>query len=635
MANWSCQDALKMYNVPYWGAGFFNIDALGRVVVTPDKTRLDCKIALVDIIEQLRKQGYATPVLLRFPDIIKTRINALFGAFEQAIQSYGYKGRYQCVYPIKVNQQNQVIESVTRAFADKPALGLEAGSKPELLAELSHHHDLGSVIGCNGYKDREYVRHALLGSLLGHHVYIVVEKPSELELILDEAARLNITPRIGVRARLASQGSGKWQASGGEKSKFGLNAAQILRLVERLREADKLDCLQLVHFHLGSQIANIRDIQGGIRECGRFYAELRHLGANIEVVDVGGGLGVGYKGSRSQSHCSANYNLREYANNVVWGIGDVCEEFDLPHPMIISESGRAITAHHAVLISNIVGMESQLPTSLPDAPDAEAPMLLQNMWDSWKELHEKEDPGLLEIFHDSVSDLADVHTQYTLGMLSLHQRAWAEDLHLNLCLKLKVMLDPVNRMHRNLQDELNEKLADKCFVNFSLFQSLPDAWGIDQIFPIMPLSGLDQQPTRRGVIMDITCDSDGMIKEYVDGVGIENSLPMPEMRNDETNYMGFFLVGAYQEILGDLHNLFGDTHSAEVCLNDNGEPVITNIIKGDNVDNLLRYVNIDTSVIRRDYQKLVAHPSLSEETRKALLEELEAGLQGYAYLEDE
>ncbi|WP_320151804.1 biosynthetic arginine decarboxylase [uncultured Tolumonas sp.] len=635
MANWSTTDALKMYNVPYWGAGFFHIDEQGRVMVTPDKTRLDCKIALVDIIEQLREQGYATPVLLRFPDIIKTRINALFGAFEQAIQSYGYKGRYQCVYPIKVNQQNQVIESVTRAFADKPALGLEAGSKPELLAVLSHHHDQGSVIVCNGYKDREYVRHALLGSLLGHHVYIVVEKPSELELILDEAARLNITPRIGVRARLAAQGSGKWQSSGGAKSKFGLNAAQILRLVERLREANKLDCLQLVHFHLGSQIANIRDIQGGIRECGRFYAELRQLGASIEVVDVGGGLGVDYEGSRSQSHCSANYNLREYANNVVWGIGDVCEEFGLPHPMIISESGRAITAHHAVLISNIVGMESQLPTFPPEAPSTDAPLLLQNMWDSWNELHDKEDPGLLEIFHDSVSDLADVHTQYTLGLLSLQQRAWAEDLHLNLCLKLKDMLNPINRMHRNLQDELNEKLADKCFVNFSLFQSLPDAWGIDQIFPIMPLSGLDQQPTRRGVIMDITCDSDGTIKEYVDGVGIESTLPMPEIDPDKTSYMGFFLVGAYQEILGDLHNLFGDTHSAEVTLNDNGEAVITNIIKGDNVDNLLRYVNIDTSVIRRDYQKLVAHPSLSEETRKELLEELEAGLQGYAYLEDE
>ncbi len=513
MANWSCQDALKMYNVPYWGAGFFSIDALGRVVVTPDKTRLDCKIVLTDVIEELRKQGYAAPVLLRFPDIIKTRIHALFGAFEQAIQSYGYKNRYQCVYPIKVNQQNQVIESVTRAFEDKPALGLEAGSKPELLAVLSHHHEQGSVIVCNGYKDREYVRHALLGSLMGHHVYIVVEKPSELELILEESARLNISPRIGVRARLASQGSGKWQSSGGEKSKFGLNAAQILRLVERLREVNKLDYLQLVHFHLGSQIANIRDIQGGIRECGRFYAELRQLGANIEVVDVGGGLGVDYEGSRSQSHCSANYNLREYANNVVWGIGDVCEEFDLPHPMIISESGRAITAHHAVLISNVIGMESQLPTSLPEEPDADAPLVLRNMWDSWMELHQEEDPGLLEIFHDSHADLADVHTQYTLGLLTLHQRAWAEDLHLNLCLKLKSMLNPVNRMHRTLQDELNEKLADKCFVNFSLFQSLPDAWGIDQIFPIMPLSGLDQQPTRRGVVLDITCDSDGAIKE--------------------------------------------------------------------------------------------------------------------------
>jgi Arginine decarboxylase (spermidine biosynthesis) len=303
--------------------------------------------------------------------------------------------------------------------------------------------------------------------------------------------------------------------------------------------------------------------------------------------------------------------------------------------MIISESGRAITAHHAVLISNIVGMESQLPTFPPEAPVTDSPLLLQNMWDSWNELHDKEDPGLLEIFHDSVSDLADVHTQYTLGMLTLQQRAWAEDLHLNLCLKLKDMLNPINRMHRNLQDELNEKLADKCFVNFSLFQSLPDAWGIDQIFPIMPLSGLDQAPTRRGVIMDITCDSDGTIKEYVDGVGIESTLPMPEIDPDKTSYMGFFLVGAYQEILGDLHNLFGDTHSAEVTLNDNGDAVITNIIKGDNVDNLLRYVNIDTSVIRRDYQKLVAHPSLSEETRTQLLEELEAGLQGYAYLEDE
>ena len=631
MTNWSSADALKVYNLPYWGGGFFHLDDKGQVVVAPDKSRPDHRITLVEIIEQLRQQGYAAPVLLRFPDIIKSRVDALFNAFQQAIENYGYEGSYQCVYPIKVNQQNQVIESIAKAYDDKPRLGLEAGSKPELLAVLSHRHARGTVIVCNGYKDREYVRHALLGSLMGHHVYIVIEKPSELELVLDEAERLNIAPRIGVRARLAHQSAGKWQASGGEKSKFGLSAAQILRLVERLRELGKLDWLQLVHFHLGSQIANIRDIQGGIRECGRFYAELRRMGAAIEVVDVGGGLGVDYEGSRSQSHCSANYSLREYANNVVWGIGDVCREFELPHPTIISESGRAITAHHAVLISNVIGTERVESREL-DAPDETAPLLLQNMWKSWLELNE-EDPGLLEIFHDSGADLADVHSQYTMGLLTLPERAWAEELHLNLCLKVKDLLNPINRQHRAMLDELNDKLADKCFVNFSLFQSLPDAWGIDQIFPVVPLSGLERPPVRRGVVFDITCDSDGMIDHYVDGVGVESTLPMPEFAPDESCYMGFFLVGAYQEILGDLHNLFGDTHSADISLDADGKPVISHVIRGDNVDNLLRYVNINPQMIRENYQLLAAHPSLDEETRTALLAELESGLQGYAYLE--
>lgn len=633
MTNWSSADALKVYNLPYWGGGFFHLNDKGQVVVAPDKSRPEHHINLVEIIEQLREQGYATPVLLRFPDIIKSRVDALFNAFQQAIDNYGYKGAYQCVYPIKVNQQNQVIESIARAYDDKPRLGLEAGSKPELLAVLSHRHERGTVIVCNGYKDREYVRHALLGSLMGHHVYIVIEKPSELELVLSEAKRLKIAPRIGVRARLAHQSAGKWQASGGEKSKFGLSAAQILRLVERLREEDKLDWLQLVHFHLGSQIANIRDIQSGIRECGRFYAELRRLGAAIDVVDVGGGLGVDYEGSRSQSHCSANYSLREYANNVVWGIGDVCREFDLPYPTIVSESGRAITAHHAVLISNVIGTERVEHTEL-DAPDDEAALLLQNMWKSWQALND-EDPSLLEIFHDSVADLADLHSQYTMGLISIAERAWAEELHLNLCLKVKELLNPINRQHRAMLDELNEKLADKCFVNFSLFQSLPDAWGIDQIFPVMPLSHLDKPPVRRGVIQDITCDSDGVVDQYVDGVGVESTLPMPEFGDDETCYIGFFLVGAYQEILGDLHNLFGDTHSATVCLDDAGQPVISHIIRGDNVDNLLRYVNINPELIRENYQRLAAHPSLDEEARTALLADLEAGLQGYAYLEEE
>ncbi|WP_409420207.1 biosynthetic arginine decarboxylase [Pseudaeromonas sp. ZJS20] len=633
MTNWSASDALKVYNLPYWGGGFFHLDEQGQVVVAPDKSRPDCRIVLKDVIEQLRSQGYAAPVLLRFPDIIKSRVDALFGAFQQAIEGYGYEGQYQCVYPIKVNQQNQVLESITRAYQDKPRLGLEAGSKPELLAVLSHRHARGSVIVCNGYKDREYVRHALLGNMMGHKVYIVVEKTSELELVLSEAAQLGVEPCIGVRARLASQGSGKWQASGGEKSKFGLSAAQILRMVERLRQEDKLGCLQLVHFHLGSQIANIRDIQGGIRECGRFYAELRRLGADIQVVDVGGGLGVDYEGSRSQSHCSANYSLREYANNVVWGIGDICREFELPHPTIISESGRALTAHHAVLVSNIIGTESVQQREL-DPPEETAPLLLQNMWRSWEELND-EDPGLLEIFHDSVSDLADVHAQYTMGFMNLSERAWAEELHINLCLRVKALLNPVNRQHRAMLDELNEKLADKCFVNFSLFQSLPDAWGIDQIFPVMPLTGLDRPPVHRGVVLDITCDSDGMIDHYVDGVGVETTLPMPEFGPDETCYLGFFLVGAYQETLGDLHNLFGDTHSADISLDADGKPVISHITKGDTVDNLLRYVNINPDRIRQNYRRLAADLSVDEQIRTDLLADLEAGLQGYAYLEDD
>lgn len=633
MTNWSASDALKVYNLPYWGGGFFHLDEQGQVVVAPDKSRPDCRIVLKDVIEQLRSQGYAAPVLLRFPDIIKSRVDALFGAFQQAIEGYGYEGQYQCVYPIKVNQQNQVLESITRAYQDKPRLGLEAGSKPELLAVLSHRHARGSVIVCNGYKDREYVRHALLGNMMGHKVYIVVEKTSELELVLSEAALLGVEPCIGVRARLASQGSGKWQASGGEKSKFGLSAAQILRMVERLHQEDKLGCLQLVHFHLGSQIANIRDIQGGIRECGRFYAELRRLGADIQVVDVGGGLGVDYEGSRSQSHCSANYSLREYANNVVWGIGDICREFELPHPTIVSESGRALTAHHAVLVSNIIGTERVQQREL-DPPEETAPLLLQNMWRSWEELND-EDPGLLEIFHDSVADLADVHAQYTMGFMNIAERAWAEELHINLCMRVKELLNPVNRQHRAMLDELNEKLADKCFVNFSLFQSLPDAWGIDQIFPVMPLTGLDRPPVRRGVVLDITCDSDGMIDHYVDGVGVETTLPMPEFGPDETCYMGFFLVGAYQEILGDLHNLFGDTHSADVCLDADGKPVISHITKGDTVDNLLRYVNINPDRIRHNYRRLAADLSVDEQIRTELLADLEAGLQGYTYLEDD
>ncbi|MGO1617047.1 MAG: biosynthetic arginine decarboxylase [Oceanisphaera sp.] len=633
MAEWSTNDALKIYNLPYWGAGFFHLNEQGQVIVTPDKSRPHASIVLSDVVEQLKADGYAAPVLLRFPDIIKSRIDALFSAFNEAIDEYGYQGDYLTVYPIKVNQQRGVLDAVTKAYKDKPRLGLEAGSKPELLAVLAHSHETESVIVCNGYKDKEYIRLALLGTKMGHQVYIVIEKLSELAMVMEEAKCIGVEPRLGVRARLASQSAGKWQSSGGEKSKFGLSAAHVLNLIKQLREANCLHWLQLLHFHLGSQIANIRDIQKGIRECGRFYGELRRLGVPINIVDVGGGLGVDYEGTRSQSECSANYNLREYANNVVWGIGDVCREFDLPHPLIISESGRAITAHHAVLISDVISIESAKPQQAK-APAEGTALLLHNIWKTWQGL-DQEDPPLLEIYHDTVAELSDAHQQYNMGLLTLEERAWAEEIHLNICLSIKSKLSATNRAHRPIIDELNEKLADKCFVNFSLFQSLPDAWGIDQIFPVLPLSGLDRAPRRRAVILDITCDSDGAIDQYVDGQGVETTLPMPEFIPGQPQYLGFFLVGAYQEILGDMHNLFGDTHSAEVSVDSQGEVVVSDVKSGSTVADMLRYVDIDPTVINARYETLLNQPHLDEAARTMMRQELNAGLEGYTYLEDE
>lgn len=633
MAQWSANDALKVYNLPYWGDGFFHLDEQGQVVVTPDRARPEAKVVLADVIAQLKAEGFATPVLLRFPDIIKSRIDALFNAFNNAIADYGYEGDYLTVYPIKVNQQRGVLDAVTKAYKDKPRLGLEAGSKPELLAVLAHSHETESVIVCNGYKDKEYIRLALLGTKMGHQVYIVIEKLSELAMVMEEAKCIDVEPRLGVRARLASQGAGKWQSSGGEKSKFGLSAAHVLNLIKQLRDADCLHWLQLLHFHLGSQIANIRDIQKGVRECGRFYGELRRLGVPINIVDVGGGLGVDYEGTRSQSYCSANYNMREYANNVVWGIGDVCREFDLPHPLIISESGRAITAHHAVLISDVISIESAKPQTAKE-PNTDAAMLLHNIWETWQDLC-REDPPLLEIYHDTVAELADVHQQYNMGLLTLEDRAWAEEMHLNICLGIKSELSTANRSHRPVIDELNEKLADKCFVNFSLFQSLPDAWGIDQIFPVLPLVGLDRAPTRRAVILDITCDSDGAIDQYVDGQGVETTLPMPEFVQGQPQYLGFFLVGAYQEILGDMHNLFGDTHSAEVSVDSTGKVIVSDVKAGSTVADMLRYVDIDPSIINARYETLLSQPHLDEESRTSMRQELTAALDGYTYLEEE
>jgi len=635
MNDWSIDDARAGYNVTHWSQGFYGISDQGEVTVSPDPKNPDYKIGLNELAKDMVKAGVALPVLVRFPQILHHRVNSLCQAFDQAIQKYEYQADYLLVYPIKVNQQQTVVEEILASQASKevPQLGLEAGSKPELMAVLAMAQKASSVIVCNGYKDNEYIRLALIGEKLGHKVYIVLEKLSELKMVLAESKRLGVTPRLGLRARLAFQGKGKWQASGGEKSKFGLSAAQILLVVEQLKQHDMLDSLQLLHFHLGSQIANIRDIRQGVSEAGRFYCELRELGASVNCFDVGGGLAVDYDGTRSQSNNSMNYGLTEYANNIVNVLTDICNEYEQPMPRIISESGRYLTAHHAVLITDVIGTEAYQPEDI-QPPAEDSPQLLHNMWHSWSEISGRADQrALIEIYHDSQSDLQEAHSLFALGQLTLAERAWAEQANLRVCHEVQGLLSAKNRYHRPIIDELNEKLADKFFVNFSLFQSLPDAWGIDQVFPVLPLSGLDKAPERRAVMLDITCDSDGIVDQYVDGQGIETTLPVPAWSADSPYLIGFFLVGAYQEILGDMHNLFGDTNSAVVRIEDNGVTNIESVLAGDTVADVLRYVNLDAVAFMRTYEELV-NLHIAEGERTQILEELQLGLKGYTYLED-
>ncbi|WP_373367054.1 arginine decarboxylase [Aliivibrio fischeri] len=622
------------YNVKHWSQGFYGIDDNGEVYVSP-RTDASHQVPLSHIVNQLEQRNIGLPALVRFPQIVHQRVHNICNAFNQAIDEYQYENHYLLVYPIKVNQQKEVVDEIlaSQAQLEQKQLGLEAGSKPELLAVLALAQKASSVIVCNGYKDREYVRLALIGEKLGHSVFIVLEKLSELDLVLSEAKALGVKPRLGLRIRLASQGAGKWQASGGEKSKFGLSASQVLTVINRLKAEDQLDILELVHFHLGSQMANIRDVRNGVSEAARFYCELRDIGAKLKYLDVGGGLAVDYDGTRSQSSNSMNYGLAEYARNIVMTIGDICQLYSQPMPVIISESGRSLTAHHAVLITNVIGTESYTPEAI-EAPCADDPLLLHNMWRNLEQLENgSDDRALIEIYNDTQCDVAEAHNQFATGMINLQHRAWAEQVSLRINYELSVKMSTKNRYHRPILDELSERLADKFFVNFSLFQSLPDAWGIDQVFPVLPLSGLDNADEHRAVVLDITCDSDGTIDQYVDGQGIETTLPVPAWNPDEPYLMGFFLVGAYQEILGDMHNLFGDTHSVVVNVDENGEANIDYINEGDTVEDMMRYVHIDVDLIRQNYKDMVT-AKVAEEEQQSVLEELEQGLMGYTYLED-
>ncbi|CAM3849005.1 biosynthetic arginine decarboxylase [Vreelandella rituensis] len=633
-ASGPAQRARRTWNIDQWGSGYFDVNDQGDALVRPLGSDVQGPaLPLAALVKQLKAAGLRLPVLVRFSDILHDRVEQLCAAFDSAMEDTDYRGGYTAVYPIKVNQQRRVVEEILATTErGKGRVGLEAGSKPELLAVLALSSEGSSLIVCNGYKDREYIRLALLGEKLGHRVYLVVEKLSELEMILEEGQRLGVTPRIGLRARLASVGKGKWQNTGGEKSKFGLTAAQILKVVETLREQDALGSLQLVHFHLGSQIANIRDIQRGLRECARFYQNLLALGAPIDSVDVGGGLGIDYEGTRSRSFCSANYSMREYARNVVTAFAQLCREESLPHPHLISESGRALTAHHAALITNVIG-EERIAESPPEKRMADD-IHVAELWQVYDRLADDQEPRVLaEAWHDLLQTVGELQERFVMGLSDISARAEGEGVYLAACVRLRAKLDTRNRAHREIADELAEKLADKLFVNFSLFQSVPDVWGIEQIFPVLPLTGLDKEPTRRAVIQDITCDSDGRIDSYVDGQGVESTLPLPEWKNGEERLLGFFLVGAYQEILGDLHNLFGDTDSVDAALDDNGDWVLSNPLAGDTVTDVLAYVNFDAEALKAKLAQQLAASRLPDTEQARLLADLGESLEGYTYLE--
>ncbi|UHQ20578.1 arginine decarboxylase [Lysobacter sp. KIS68-7] len=626
MSAWSVDQARKTYSIPHWAEGYFDIDGAGRITVRP-RGEKGPDIALAEVVDKAKANGAKLPLLVRFPDILGDRLGKLQAAFAQAQADWDYKGGYTAVYPIKVNQHQGVAGTLASHAGE--GFGLEAGSKPELMAVLALSRP-GGLIVCNGYKDREYIRLALIGRKLGLQTFIVVEKPSELKLVIEEARALDVRPGLGVRMRLASLGAGKWQNSGGDKAKFGLSPRQVLDLWKTLRDNGYGDCLGLLHFHMGSQISNVRDIANGMREAVRYFVELSKLGAKVQYMDVGGGLGIDYEGTRSRSYCSINYGIGQYANNIVQPLAEACEQYKLAPPRIVTECGRAMTAHHAVLVANVSEVEEAPEGRVPDVHGDE-PAVIRHL----RELHGELDARpAVELFHEAQHHHSEGLSLYALGQIDLVHRARIDDLFYAIAHAVRARLDVGERSHRDLLDELNERLVDKYFVNFSVFESMPDVWAIDQVFPIVPIERLDEAPVRRGVIADMTCDSDGKIDTYVENEGLDSSMPLHPLRAGEVYRLGFFLVGAYQEILGDIHNLFGDTDAVEVHLDGNGY-AMSQQRRGDTTDVMLDYVGYKLDALRGAYAKKVDAAGLSAEESARMKDALEAGLTAYTYLSDE
>jgi len=633
-SGWTVEAAKAMYNIEGWGDGFFDINEKGHVVVRPDKERTDRTLDLYELACDLEAQGVILPVLLRFSDILRSRIDALNARFHAAREEFAYTGGYTTVYPIKVNQQRHVVEEIV-AFGTAAGVGLECGSKPELQAVLALSESTDHLIVCNGYKDEEFMRLALMGQRLGHKVFIVIEQVSELDVLLQVAQDLNVTPQCGIRIKLSTEGSGRWAQSGGEKSKFGLSPAQLMHVIDKLTAAGRLDIVKLVHCHLGSQITDIRFIKAGLQELSRYYVELRAMGLDITHVDVGGGLGVDYDGSQSTAQASVNYSLQEYANDIVYTLGEVCREMELPMPHIISESGRALTAHHALLLVSVIDVESAADPPVPTIGEDDHP-LLHEMADDLKTVSRKNTAlrRVREVYHDAVFDKERAQTFFNSGVMTLRNRALAERLYLCTINQIARVALKHRDKFADITADLDAALVDRYFCNFSLFQSLPDSWAIDQLFPIMPIHRLGEEPTRRGTLQDVSCDSDGKIDRFVGGENGRSSLELHPFLDDGEPYMlGIFLTGAYQEILGDLHNLFGDTNAVHVRLSEQGYE-ISDLVHGDTVTEVLNYVQYRASDLLTTFRRKVqAATEITRDEANMFIAEYVAGLEGYTYLE--
>lgn len=634
-ADWTPADSAKLYRVDQWGQGYFSVNGEGNVAVHPTQEQ-HRQIDLKKLIDELRERDIQLPILVRFTDILKHRVSKLHEAFARAIVENEYKGNYRCVYPIKVNQQRHVVEEI-KEFGKPFGFGLEAGSKPELLAVLAiTDNNDGTPIICNGFKDDEFIEAVILATKIGKNIIPVVEKFSELELIVKYAKLHNVKPSIGVRVKLAAKGAGRWEQSGGVRSKFGLFISEVLEALEYLRKAGMGDCLNLLHFHLGSQINSIRHVKNAIIELVRVYVELQRLGAGLKMIDVGGGLGVDYDGSRTNFESSVNYGLQEYANDVVYHVKEICDQTKVDHPTIISESGRAMVAYHSVLVFNVLGWSGfnrfNLPNELNDEIRLKLPAPVVNLYDTYQGLN---NANFAEYYHDAQINKDAVLNLFSLGYCTLEQRSLAEKLFYGICSKVLNIVRKMDYVPEEFEN-LEAMLSDTYFCNYSIFQSMPDSWAIDQLFPIMPIHRLGQEPNCRGILADITCDSDGKVDRFIDRRDVKQTLELHAYDGSDY-FLAVFLVGAYQEILGDLHNLLGDTNAVHVTIDEQGRYSIDEVVEGDTVREVLHYVQFNADDLmrqmRKSVEKALRDQKLTVEESRVLLKFYENGLEGYTYLE--